>query len=134
MTSRFTRTDGWILLALVALAAVPRFWDLAAVGLTHFDEGAYAMSAQAMAEGDLPDGRESGGEIGLADADHVAARGVGRLDVSIASGGVSRPRRAPPRRTHDSVCMEQVLVEEALQILEEVDVEIEIRRALVLLV
>lgn len=56
MTSRFTRTDGWILLALVALAAVPRFWDLAAVGLTHFDEGAYAMSAQAMAEGDLPDG------------------------------------------------------------------------------
>ena len=56
MEARFSARDGWLLLWLTLLAALPRFWGLTAAGLTHFDEGAYAMSARAIAAGELPGG------------------------------------------------------------------------------
>lgn len=43
------RFDLGICLALTALAAVLRFWHLADLGLTHFDEGAYAMTGRWLA-------------------------------------------------------------------------------------
>jgi 4-amino-4-deoxy-L-arabinose transferase-like glycosyltransferase len=40
-----TRSDAAIAAVVVALAATARFWNLGALGLTHFDEGAYAQTA-----------------------------------------------------------------------------------------
>jgi dolichyl-phosphate-mannose-protein mannosyltransferase len=53
---QWKRPDSWCILAVTALAAVPRFWLFGELGLNHFDEGAYAMSARAVALGDLPEG------------------------------------------------------------------------------
>lgn len=38
-------------LALIAVAAILRLWGFGSLGLDHFDEGGYAMSARAVAEG-----------------------------------------------------------------------------------
>jgi 4-amino-4-deoxy-L-arabinose transferase-like glycosyltransferase len=51
--SRFDRG----LLAILILAAVLRFWAWESVGLDHFDEGGYAMSARSIAEGAFSEDR-----------------------------------------------------------------------------
>ena len=40
-----TRSDAAIAALVVTLAATARFWNVGALGLTHFDEGAYAQTA-----------------------------------------------------------------------------------------
>ncbi|MEQ1858057.1 MAG: glycosyltransferase family 39 protein [Longimicrobiales bacterium] len=44
------------LVLLLIVAAITRFWGLGASGIDHFDEGGYALSAQAIAQNDLPGG------------------------------------------------------------------------------
>ena len=44
-----TRKSAFALLPLVAPALVLRFWNLPGLGLTHFDEGSYAMAGQWLA-------------------------------------------------------------------------------------
>ncbi|MGH7555455.1 MAG: ArnT family glycosyltransferase [Longimicrobiales bacterium] len=44
------------MVVLVVLAALPRFWWFGRLGLNHFDEGGYAMSARALALNELPEG------------------------------------------------------------------------------
>jgi 4-amino-4-deoxy-L-arabinose transferase-like glycosyltransferase len=39
-----TRRELWLVLSLTLLGAVPRFWSFGRVGLTHFDEGVYALA------------------------------------------------------------------------------------------
>jgi len=46
-----------VLLLSLAAAATVRFWAWDGVGLDHFDEGGYAMSARSVAEGAFADGR-----------------------------------------------------------------------------
>jgi 4-amino-4-deoxy-L-arabinose transferase-like glycosyltransferase len=41
-----TRQDGLICLGLFGIAAVLRFWHIDHLGLTHFDEGSYAMAGR----------------------------------------------------------------------------------------
>jgi 4-amino-4-deoxy-L-arabinose transferase-like glycosyltransferase len=42
----WTRRDSAVCAGFVALAALPRFWGLGRLGLTHFDEGAYTLAAR----------------------------------------------------------------------------------------
>lgn len=53
-TERVGRLD---LLVLTAVAAALRFWAWGTIGLDHFDEGGYAMSARSIAEGSFLDDR-----------------------------------------------------------------------------
>lgn len=53
---RWKRQDTGCVVALVVLAALPRVWSFDQLGLNHFDEGGYALSARASALGELPEG------------------------------------------------------------------------------
>lgn len=50
----WTRRDTWTALTLTLLAAVLRLWNLGDLGITHFDEGGYAMSALAIHDAAVP--------------------------------------------------------------------------------
>lgn len=50
----WTRRDTWTALSLALLAAVLRLWNLGDLGITHFDEGGYAMSALAIHDHAVP--------------------------------------------------------------------------------
>jgi 4-amino-4-deoxy-L-arabinose transferase-like glycosyltransferase len=53
---RWDRRDTVCVVVLAVLAALPRFWMFGRLGINHFDEGGYAMSARALALNELPEG------------------------------------------------------------------------------
>ena len=50
----WTRRDTWTALGLALLAAALRLWHLGDLGITHYDEGGYAMSALAIHDNAVP--------------------------------------------------------------------------------
>ncbi len=53
---RWNTTDSALVAAVASLGALVRFWMLDQASLDHFDEGAYAISSLAVANGEIPAG------------------------------------------------------------------------------